>query len=85
MAKQVPWTRELVESFEREALLSEEEVYILKTRIKGYTITKQASDLHKSEATIQRTVRLLKHKYDVVQAEHPDMFPVRKHSIKELY
>lgn len=83
--KQVKWTKQLTENFIDLAMLSDDEAYIMRSRVKGSTITQQAIQLNKSEATIHRMVRSLKHKYDIVQKEHPDVFPIRIHSVKEDY
>lgn len=83
--KQVPWTKDLVGKFVDMALLSDDEIYIMTTRVKGYTVTRQALELHKSEATVHRMISVLKKKYDIVQKENPDIFPIRKSSTKEVY
>lgn len=83
--KQVKWTEQILRKFEQRALLSEEECYIMESRIKGATVTQQALKLSKSESTIHRIIKELKIKYDLVQQEYPDEFPKRKKSAKETY
>lgn len=83
--KQVKWTEQILRKFEQRALLSEEECYIMESRIKGATVTQQALKLSKSESTIHRIIKELKIKYDLVQLEYPDEFPKRKKSAKETY
>lgn len=83
--KQVKWTEQILRKFEQRALLSEEECYIMESRIKGATVTQQALKLLKSESTIHRIIKELKIKYDLVQLEYPDEFPKRKKSAKETY
>lgn len=85
MAHQVIWTKEVLENFIELAMLSEEEVFIMRTRIKGWTVTRQAIELNKSESSVHRSISLLKKKYDKVQAEHPEIFPPRRFSMKEAY
>lgn len=80
MAKQVLWTDKLTESFIEKAALSEDEAFVMRTRARGYSVTYQARELHKSESTIARMISQLKKKYDAVQKEYPDEFPIRKTS-----
>lgn len=86
MSKEVPWTDRVLREFIERAMLSEDEIFIMTTRIKGWTVSKQAMELHVSESTIANKIRDMKLKYDRVQAEYPDLFPVRnKKSAKEKY
>lgn len=85
MAHQVVWTTKVLKSFEELANLTEEECYIMESRCKNVTVTSQALHLHCSEARVHKMISNLKKKYDVVQKEHPDVFPVRKKSQKEKY
>lgn len=85
MAKQVMWTQKVLESFIELAALSEDEAYIMRTRVRGITVTQQALNLNKSEATVHRMIANLKQKYDAVQKEHPELFPVRKISKVEKF
>lgn len=85
MAHQVKWTKKVLDSFIEKAMLNEDEIFVMVTRCKGWTVTKQALELHKSEATIHRMIKLLKDKYDRVQAEYPSEFPVRRTSKEEIY
>lgn len=78
MAHQVLWTDRLTESFIQRAALSEDEAYIMRTRARGYTVTQQALFLNKSTATVHRMISVLKKKYDAVQKEYPEEFPIRK-------
>lgn len=84
MSKQVTWTKFIYDTFCEEAMLNETERFILRTRIDGWPVTKQAMHLHMSEANVHRLIRILKHKYDVVAAANPEL-PKRKHSAKETY
>jgi len=78
MAHQVKWTKTIFDTFAEEAMLSEEEKLILKTRIEGWTITKQSIELGKSESAINAMIKNLKLKYDQAQANRPDVLPIRK-------
>lgn len=85
MAKQVKWTADKLEAFKKYALLSPDEAFIMETRIKGWSVTKQAQEMSRSESWVHKSIALLKKKYDAVQAEHPDELPPRKFSAKETW
>lgn len=85
MSHEVHWTEKITQSFIQKAMLSDDEIYVLTSRIKGTTISQQAIHLHKSEITVHRMISKLKKKYDVVQAEFPDDFPKRRNSKEEEY
>lgn len=85
MAHQVLWTKDILENFIEFGMLSEDEEFIMRSRCKGWTITRQALYLNKSESTVHHMISVLKKKYDSVQSEHPDMFPPRKFSMEEVY
>lgn len=85
MAHQVPWTKEILENFIEYALLSDDEEFIMRSRCKGWTVTRQAMYLAKSESSVHTMIKTLKIKYDNVQKEHPDLFPERKFSCEETY
>lgn len=85
MSKQVPWTKTIMQCFIDEAMLSEEEIFILETRVKGWPISKQAAELNRSESSIHKSIAQLKKKYDRVQKLHPDTMPPRRASAKEAY
>ena len=69
MAKQVPCTKFIYDTFCEEAMLNETERFIMRTRIEGWTVTKQAMHLHMSEANVHRLIKILKCKYDAVAAK----------------
>ena len=48
MTKQVFWTRAVLESFIHEGNLNKRQEFIVRTRAEGYTISKQATELHLS-------------------------------------
>lgn len=85
MSKQVKWTKDVLNAFIQYAMLNDDEVFIMETRIKGWSVTKQAMKLNKSESTIHKMIALLKKKYDAVQLEHPNEMPVRRASSKETW
>ena len=84
MAHQVPWSKLILEEFIAEACLTETEEMIMRTRVKGWTITKQARELNMSEANVKKVIARLKLKYDKVQKYDP-LLPPRKFSAKETY
>ena len=84
MAHQVPWTKLIVEEFIKEGMLSKEEEYIIRTRAVGYTVTKQAEELHMSVDNVNKIIARLKIKYDNVAKYNP-LLPPRKFSAKETY
>lgn len=85
MSKQIRWTKQLTESFIDLAMLSDEEAYIMRTRVKGTPISVQADFLGCSISTVNRYISQLKKKYDEVQKEYPEKFPIRKSSAKETW
>lgn len=78
MAHQVGWTQSIINNFIREACLSDDEAFIIQTRARGMSIVEQSIKLNKSVQTINRMIKDLKIKYDIVQMENPSMFPKRK-------
>lgn len=84
MSKQVIWTKLIVETFIEDAHLSVEEEFVLRTRAKGWPVSRQAMELHVSESTIHRIIKRLKCKYDEAQKTNV-LLPPRKKSAKELY
>lgn len=84
MTRQIIWTKIIMEEFIDLANLSKEEEMVLRTRCDGWTITKQAQELHMSKSKVDSIVRDLKLKYDMVQP-YSTILPKRKASKKELY
>lgn len=83
--KQVRWTKQLTEDFIDLAMLSDDEAYIIRSRVKNTPVSIQASELSCSESTVHRMIAKLKKKYDLVQKENPDKFPPRRKSAKETW
>lgn len=82
--KEVPWNKVIVEEFVTLAMLTKEEEMILRTRVAGWTITKQAMEFGMSPSTVSRIVARLKKKYDAVQ-KYSVLLPPRKASKVEDY
>lgn len=84
MSKEVPWNKIIVETFVEDAMLTKEEEMVLRTRVAGWTRTKQARELNISIATLDRIIARLKVKYDNVQKFNP-ILPPRRMSETERY
>lgn len=84
MAHQVIWTKAVVDEFIRIGGLTEFEELVLRTRVKGYSVTRQAIELNVSESTIARATKRLKIKYDNA-AKYSKILPPRAYSYKETY
>ena len=83
MKSGVVWTKNLTEEFIELAMLSDDEAYLMRSRVKGTTVPAQAMYLSCSESTVHRMISKIKKKYDAVQKEHPNEFPIRRTSKKE--
>lgn len=83
MTKQVYWTKAVVEAFIIEGNLNPRQEYILRTRIKGYTIAKQAEELNLSIDQVNKEIARLKRLYDVTQRSSK-VLPPRKKNRMEL-
>lgn len=84
MTMQVPWGKVILEAFIEEANLTKEEEMIMRTRVAGWTITRQAMELGMSESSVNRCISRLKRKYDYAQ-KYSAILPPRKESAAELY
>ena len=69
MAKQVAWNQDIVEAFIHECNLNRRQEYIIRTRILGYSIARQANDLHLSVDQVNKEVCRLKRIYDETQVK----------------
>lgn len=83
MTKQVIWTKLVLETFIREGNLNKRQEYIIRTRVQGYTITKQALELSLSVDQVNKEIAQLKKIYDATQI-HSKILPPRKKSKNEL-
>ncbi len=84
MAHQVPWCQAILEEFIEKACLTPEEEKIMRTRVAGWSISKQAIELGMSESTVNRIVHKLKLKYDNCQ-KYSEILPERKKSAAETW
>lgn len=84
MSKQVPWNKIFLEEFIRLAALTEDEEAIMRTRVAGWTITKQCMELGMSRTKVNNIIKRLKVKYDGVQ-KYSVILPPRKSSAEEIY
>lgn len=84
MSKQVPWNKLILEEFISEAMLTKDEEMVMRTRVAGWTRTKQAMELGMSLATVDRIIKRLKVKYDNVQ-KYSLLLPPRKSSVEETF
>ena len=90
--KQLCWSKVILETFLEESgindriRLGDDKARILegimRTRVAGWTIVKQAREFNISEDTVNKYIRELKELYDLTQ-KHSIILPVRKTSKKE--
>lgn len=78
MAQQVPWDQQILDEFIRRALLSEEDQWLLRSRIGGMSRSQQAEYLGLSERSVDRRISRLKSKYDQVQPGSSGLPPRRR-------
>lgn len=83
MTKQVFWTKKILETFIEEGNLNSRQEYIMRTRVRGFSIVKQADDLHLSVDQVNKEIARLKKIYDAVQ-KHNDKLPPRRKNAKDL-
>ncbi len=83
MTKQVIWTKAVLEAFIKEGNLNKRQEYIIRTRAKGYTIIKQAEELHLSVDQINKDIAELRKIYDAAQI-HSEILPPRRKNKKDL-
>lgn len=79
------WTDELTEKVIQKCMFSKDESDILRTRVRGYTVKEQSVKLEMSESKISRLIAVMKEKYDSLQRQYPDEFPLRKDSKTEKF
>lgn len=75
--KGIIWTDVIFNEFIKKAMLSDEEIAVLETSIRGWSRVKQSLELNMSLSKIQRIKRRCEAKYDVAQKES-DILPERK-------
>lgn len=84
MSKQVPWNKVILEEFIRLSVLTEDEEAVIRTRVAGWSRTKQAMELNMSMRKLDRIISELKEKYDAVE-KFSVILPPRKTSKEEEY
>ena len=84
MTKQIFWTKAVLEAFIDEGNLNKRQEFIIRTRCEGYTISKQAEELHLSIDQVNKEIADLKRRYDATQ-KTSKILPPRCKSKKELY
>lgn len=84
LSHQVIWSKTILETFIKEANLSKEDEWIMRTRVAGWSRVKQCEELHISMSALDQRIRRLKKRYDVAQKHNPLLQP-RKFSAKELW
>lgn len=92
MTKDVCWTKVIIETFLEESGINDRVKLgdskarilegIMRTRVAGWTVAKQAEEFHISVDTVNKYIRELKDLYDETQ-KHSIILPTRKSSIKE--
>lgn len=84
MTRQIIWTKVVLEAFITEGNLNARQAFIIRTRAGGYTIPRQAEELHLSIDQVNKEIAELKKIYDAAQI-HSEVLPPRKKNKKELY
>ena len=84
LSKQVMWNKIILETFIEEGCLTKEEEIIIRTRVAGWSRTKQSMELGLSMSSVDRIIKSLKQKYDNVQKYNP-LLPPRKESTQERW
>ena len=82
--KGIIWTDVIFNEFIKKAMLSDEEIAVLETSIRGWSRVKQSLELNMSLSKIQRIKRRCEAKYDVAQKES-NILPERKRSKNDLF
>ena len=67
MTKDIIWTKAVLEAFIEEGNLNKRQEYIVRTRAQGYTIPKQAEELHLSVDQVNKDIAEIKKIYDAAQ------------------
>lgn len=79
MAHQVPWNSRILEEFIQEACLSDLEESIIRSRAAGRTRIQQSQEFNISISTLDKIIKRLKIKYDLVQ-KYSSILPARSDS-----
>ena len=67
----------MIDLFVSEGCLTDEETWIVKTRIAGWSRIKQCEHLHISISSLDKRIKRIKQKYDIVQSSDCRL-PARK-------
>lgn len=84
MTKEIFWTKAVLEAFIEEGNLNPRQEFIVRTRAEGYTIVKQAEELHLSVDQVNKDIAEIKRIYDATQV-NSSILPPRKKNKKELF
>ena len=76
MTKDIIWTKAVLETFIDEGNLNSRQEYIVRTRAKGYSILKQAEELHLSVDQVNKDIAEIKKIYDATQV-NSEILPPR--------
>ena len=83
MTKQVLWTKSILETFIKEGNLNSRQEFIIRTRVGGYSIVKQAQELNLSVDQVNKEISTLKKLYDATQI-NSNILPKRCKNKKDL-
>ena len=76
MSHKILWTRSMLDEFVKEAILTKDEEFIVRTRAAGWSRQQQAFELNRSIQSVDRMIKNIKVKYDNL-AKHNEKFPAR--------
>ena len=85
MAREIIWTRLILETFIREAALTEREEKVMRLHVAEVSRLEIAEYINASVSTVDTIIRRCKRKYDAAQKANPDTLPKRKRSVKETF
>lgn len=81
----IKWSEGTFNFFVEKAALSDIEIKILKLRINGVALSRQAEILNIKADIIQKHVYRMQLMYDSIQRAYPDILPLRTRSKEEEY
>lgn len=76
MSHKILWTRSMLDEFVKEAIMTKDEEFIVRTRAEGWSRQQQAFELHTSLQSVDRMIKKIKLKYDNI-ARQNERFPAR--------
>jgi DNA-binding CsgD family transcriptional regulator len=76
MTKQIIWTKRVLEAFIDEGNLNKRQEFIIRTRAEGYSILRQAEELHLSVDQVNKEIAHLRRIYDATQV-YSNVLPPR--------